>query len=120
MNVWMRRRRARAERHAGAVDIGRTAPGEARNDGAVDEGGDRPHRFGVRLGRDREPGLDDVDAERRELTGQLELFVDPHREARGLLAVPQGRVEDRQPVGGHRSSSDSSTHPPGPRPIYSF
>ena len=78
------------------------------------------HRFGIRLGGDREPGLDDVDAEGRELPRKLELLVDTHRKARSLLAVAQGRVENRQPVGRHGSSLDSSTHPAPLRPIYSF
>ena len=113
MKVWMRRRRRGRERGAGAVDVGGAAPGQPGNDRAVDERGNRAHRFGVRLGGDREPGLDDVDAERRELTGQLELFVDPHRKARSLLAVAQGRIEDREPVGRHGSSADSSTRSGG-------
>ena len=66
--------------------------------GPLDVRGDRPHRLGVRLRRDREAGLDDVDAERRELARQLQLLVDPHRKAGRLLAVAQGGVEDRQPV----------------------
>ena len=44
--------------------------------------------------RDREPGLDDVDPEARELLGDLELLADVERDAGRLLAVPQGRVED--------------------------
>ena len=43
---------------------------------------------------DREPGLDDVDAEARELLGDLELLADVERDAGRLLAVAQGRVED--------------------------
>ena len=108
------------ERRAGPVDVGGAAAREPGNDRAVDERGNHAHRFGIRLGRDREPGLDDVDAERRELPGQLQLLVDPHREARSLLAVAQGRVEDREPVGRHGSSADRCTHPAAPRPIYSF
>ena len=33
-----------------------------------------------------------------ELLRHLQLLVDPERETGGLLAVAQGRVEDRQPV----------------------
>ena len=60
---------------------------------------DAPHRLGVGLGRDRKPGLDDVDAQRLELPRQADLLVDAHREPGRLLAVAQGRVEDDQPVG---------------------
>ena len=60
------------------------------------------HRLGVGLGRDREAGLDDVDAQRLELPGQADLLLDPHREPGSLLAVAQGGVENDQPVG-HRS-----------------
>ena len=48
---------------------------------------------------DREPGLDDVDAERREGSGDLELLGHVHARARRLLAVAQRRVEDPDPVG---------------------
>ena len=44
-----------------------------------------------------------------ELPRQLQLLVDPHREARRLFAVAQRRVEDGEPVGRHESSHDSST-----------
>ena len=47
---------------------------------------------------DREPGLDDVDAERREGPGHLDLLGHVHARARRLLAVAQGRVEDPDSV----------------------
>ena len=49
--------------------------------------------------RDREPGLDVVDPEARQLLGDLELLGDVERDARRLLAVAQRRVEDPQMVG---------------------
>ena len=54
---------------------------------------------------DREAGLDDVDAEARELVGDLELLGRVQRDAGRLLAVAQRRVEDQYAVrvvaGGH-------------------
>ena len=44
------------------------------------------------------PGLDDVDAERGQRPGHLELLGHVHARARRLLAVAQGRVEDPDPV----------------------
>ena len=48
---------------------------------------------------DREAGLDDVDPEARQLLGDLELLGDVERDARRLLAVTQGGVEDLHMVG---------------------
>ena len=44
------------------------------------------------------PGLDDVDPERGERPGHLELLGHVHARARRLLAVAQRRVEDPDPV----------------------
>ena len=55
-------------------------------------------RLEVALARDREAGLDDVDAETGELLGDLELLALVERDARRLLAVAEGRVEDDHPV----------------------
>ena len=60
--------------------------------------GDRLHGFEVAVAGDREPGLDDVDPEARELLRDLELLADVERDAGRLLAVPQGRVEDQHLV----------------------
>ena len=62
--------------------------------GPVDGAGDCLHRLEVALARDREAGLDVVDAETGELLGDLELLHRVEGDARGLLTVPQGRVED--------------------------
>ena len=56
---------------------------------------DRLDGLEVALARDREPGLDHVDPEARELLGDLELLAHVERDAGRLLAVPQGRVEDQ-------------------------
>ena len=50
---------------------------------------------------DREAGLDDVDAQARELVGDLELLAGVERDAGRLLAVAQRRVEDQYSVGVH-------------------
>jgi hypothetical protein len=65
------------------------------------------------LGRDGEPGLDDVDAERVQLLRQADLLVDPHRETRRLLAVAQRRVEHRQAVVSHGASMPHLYDAPG-------
>ena len=108
MKTWMRRRARRLERPAGTLDVGGVAARECGDHRAADVRGDHADGFGVRLGRDRETGLDDVHAERRELVRQLELLVDPHRKSGRLLAVAQGGVEDRDALGGHEP-------PPGGR-----
>src|SRR5262249_1581360 len=55
----------------------------------------------VALARDREAGLDHVDAEPLELPRERELLADVHAAARRLLAVAQRGVEDPYAVG-HR------------------
>ena len=60
---------------------------------------DRLHRLEVALAGNREAGLDHVDAEARELLGDLELLGDVERDAGRLLAVAQRRVEDQYSVG---------------------
>ena len=52
------------------------------------------HGVEVAVGRDREPRLDDVDAEAIELARQAQLLARGHAEAGRLLAVAQRRVED--------------------------
>jgi hypothetical protein len=48
--------------------------------------------------RDREAGLDDVDAQPVELAGDLDLLLRVQRDAGRLLAVPERRVEDTDGV----------------------
>src|SRR5213079_3133865 len=56
--------------------------------------GHRPYRLEVALGGLREACLDHVDAEPGQLLGDLDLVLGVEVDARRLLAVPQGRVED--------------------------
>ena len=56
------------------------------------------HGLEVARRGDREAGLDHVDAEPGELAGDLDLLLRVQRDARGLLAVAQGRVEDLDPL----------------------
>jgi len=69
------------------------------DDRALDLPCDRLHRLEVAGRRDREPGLDDVDPETRQLLGDLELLRDVEGDARRLLAVAQRGVEDQYSVG---------------------
>ena len=70
------------------------AASKARNDRPPHLHGDAAHRLGIRRGGDGETGLDDIDAQRIELTRKLELFRRTQREARRLLAVTQCGVEN--------------------------
>ena len=61
--------------------------------------GDRPDRLEVAGRGDREPGLDGVDAQPRELERDLHLLALVQARAGALLAVAQRRVEDDKPFG---------------------
>ena len=76
------------------IDVRRVRAGQAGDDRALDLAGDRLHRLEVAGRGDREAGLDDVDAQPRELVGDLELLGRVQRDARRLLAVAQRGVED--------------------------
>ena len=103
MNTWMRGLSAcRTASHARSTSLNAGAR-QAGDDRPAHGLGDRLDRLEVAVGRDREPGLDDVDAEARELLGDLELLGDVERDAGRLLAVSQGRVEDHHLV--HLNSS---------------
>ena len=82
-----------------ALDVGGVGARQAGDDRAVHLAGDRADRLEVARRGDREAGLDHVDAEPRELLGDLQLLGRVQRDARRLLAVAQGRVEDDDPVG---------------------
>ena len=60
--------------------------------------GDLVHGGEVAFRRDRETGLDDVDAHRVEQFGDFELLLMRHGRAGTLLAVAQGGVEDDDAV----------------------
>ena len=75
--------------------------GEAGNDGPAYLLGDAAHRLGVGRGGDRKPGFDDVHPERVQLARELELLLDPKREARRLLAVTQSGIENPDSICSH-------------------
>ncbi len=77
--------------HADVLLDGPRQPGDAR---PRDLRGDRLDGLEVVWRGDREPGLDGVDAQPRELAGDLELLAPIQRGARGLLTVAQSGVED--------------------------
>ena len=101
MKVWMRLRAAGsralpaasmspgAQRASAAITGRRTSVATRRTDSASS------------CGRDREAGLDDVHAQGVELTSQLQLLLDAHREAGRLLTVAEGGVEDDDRRVGH-------------------
>jgi hypothetical protein len=64
----------------------------------VDVAGDRLDGLEVAGRGDREPGLDHVHAEASELLRDLDLLLRVQGDAGRLLAVPQRRVEDVDPV----------------------
>ena len=86
-------RRAR-EGGPGAIDVGRNGAGQARDDRPPHGAGDGAHRLEIAVGGDREPGLDDVDAQPIELQREMQFFRGRHAEAWGLLAIAERGVED--------------------------
>src|SRR5262249_12228845 len=86
------------DRLAATVDILLAGAGETAHHGPLGAPGDLVDSVEIALGRDREPGLDDVDAHVVEEFGDLELFLVGHGGARRLLAVAQGGVEDDNAV----------------------
>ena len=90
-----------AYRLGGTLDVGRLSARQAGDHGAVHLAGDRLDRLEVAGRGDREAGLDDVDAQPRELVRDLELLGRVQRDPGRLLAVAQGGVEDDDPVGVH-------------------
>ena len=95
------------ERFDGRVDVLERGAGERGDGGVLDGLGDGPDAFEVAGRRDREASLDHVDAEALELGGDLDLLVWLQRDARRLLAVAKGCVEDRDPAGRQLDSSSS-------------
>ncbi len=86
----------------GGFDVLALAAGEGGDAGAPDLAGDRADGVGVTLAGNGKAGLDDVDAEVRELVGHAELFLVVHGAAGGLFAVAKGGVEEDDLVRGHR------------------
>jgi hypothetical protein len=90
-----------AHRLGRALDVRRMGTSQAGDDRALDLASDRPYGLEVTRRGDRESSLDHVDAEPRELLGDLQLLGGVERDARRLLAVSQGRVKDDDAVGVH-------------------
>ena len=76
-----------------AVDVVSDARARARDDSVLGAAADLADRLEVAFARDRETGLDDVDAHVVEHLGDLELFLEGHGGAGALFAVAQGGVE---------------------------
>ena len=90
------------------VDVGHVGAGQAGDDRSFDGAGDGLHRLEVARRGDREARLDHVDAQARELLGDLQLLLRVQRDARRLLAVAQRRVEDQYSAGSSAWSCHSS------------
>ena len=95
MNVWMRGRAASRTAFQAASMSATCVRARPAITGPSTLARDRLHRLEVARRGDREAGLDHVDAEPRELLGDLQLLLRVQRDARRLLAVAQRRVEDR-------------------------
>src|SRR4029453_2059085 len=89
----------RAERLGGTVDVAGRGPAQGRDGAALDPLGYRPYRGEVAGGGLREAGLDDVDAQPRQLLRDLDLGPGVEVDAGRLLSVSQGGVEDGYVVG---------------------
>ena len=86
------------DRLPGGLDVLLGRARQTADHGAFDLSRDRLHRLEVAGRGDREAGLDHIDAQPRELVGDLQLFLLVQRDSRRLLAVAQGRVEDLDAV----------------------
>ncbi len=84
------------------IDIGLVGAREAADHRAFDRAGDRLDGFEVAGGGDRKARLDHVDAEARQLLGDLDLLLGVERDSRRLLAVTQRGVKNVDAVGVHR------------------
>ena len=94
MNVWIRHRSAPFKRLGCALDVAGRRPRERGDHRPSYRARDLANGLELARRRDREPRLDDVDVETSELLRDLELLRLGERDARRLLAVAQGRVED--------------------------
>ena len=87
MNVWMRGRSESLTAFQAASMSWALARARPQMTGPCDLPRDRLHRLEVAGRADREAGLDDVDAEARELLRDLHLLLRVERDPGGLLAV---------------------------------
>ena len=99
MNVWIRGRSASLIAPQAASMSALWVRARPQITGPSTVAGDRLDRLEVAGRGDREAGLDHVDAEARELLGDLDLLLRVERDPGGLLAVAQRRVEDVDAVG---------------------
>ena len=99
MKVWMRGRSASRTASAARSTSAAWARARPAMTGPSTWRAIALHGLEVARRGDREAGLDDVDAEARELVGDLELLGRVQRDAGRLLAVAQRGVEDDDPVG---------------------
>ena len=83
------------------IDVGAVGTSQAADDGALDFSGDLLDRVEVARRGDREAGLDDVDAEARQLLGDLELLGSVQR-------VPGDCSPSRRVVSNSRTRFGSS------------
>ena len=98
MKVWMRGRSESLTAFQAASMSWKCVRARPADDGPVDLAGDRLDGLEVARRGDREAGLDDVDAEARELVRDLDLLLRVQRDPGGLLAVAQRGVEDSYSV----------------------
>ena len=99
MKVWMRLRCGRLQRLGGTVDVAVGGTRQAADDRVLDELGNLLDGLEVAVRRDREAGLDHVDAHLLQHLGDAQLLGHGHRAAGRLLAVAQGGVEDDDALG---------------------
>ena len=74
---------------------------QATDGGTLDGRGDGVHSLEVTLAGNGEAGLDVVNPQTGQLLGDLQLLPHVQGDARGLLAVAKGGVEDDHPIGTH-------------------
>jgi len=82
----------------GRIDVGLDATGEPTDRRTTHLGRDALHGSQIAGGRRGEPCLDHVDAQTRQLLGDLDLFLDVQRCARRLLAIAQRGVKDNHSI----------------------
>ena len=85
----------------GGIEVVAARPRERRDGGSAHGRCDCAHAFEVARGGDGEPRLDHVDPQLVERVGDLDLLVRREDDARRLLAVSQGGVENRDPAVPH-------------------
>jgi hypothetical protein len=76
------------------IDILLFRSGEAANQGLKIEFCNGRNRFPLSCGRCREAGFYCVDADSRELAGDLKLLLEFKGDPRGLFSIPKGGVEN--------------------------